>query len=283
MSIERLRKIAFGAATEKTATVLPPAGGSRRAPRAATRPGASQARHGRHAAHHYTGARRVPVPHPTLRPGQPCPSWSAGHTARATQTGPGPAGPGTSRHHRASLRVRSVCVAILCGKTDTATLPARTGMEKYDLSVGCPWRAFVAAMAAACPLIAWLSYSTAWACLPASTQWELVEATAVWLQPVFVALPSGRRASALAAQRRHHHARERPCGGTSKKQPAGGRTGIFTTGIVAEAGPYHIALFFTGRQHAGENLDQLLRQTAARVCQPPSTCATDCPATNRRP
>ena len=41
-----------------------------------------------------------------------------------------------------------------------------------------------------------------------------------------------------------------------KKNPE--RTGIFTTGLLAKKDDKQIALFFTGRQHAGENLNDLL-------------------------
>jgi hypothetical protein len=34
----------------------------------------------------------------------------------------------------------------------------------------------------------------------------------------------------------------------------GGRTGLFTTSVLCQAGPHLVALFFTGFQHAGENL-----------------------------
>lgn len=90
--------------------------------------------------------------------------------------------------------------------------------------------------------------------MPACTQWELVDATAIWLHPVWAALQEIAAPAPLlrnddtsmrVSDRRHQ----------IQNQPAGGRTGIFTTGIVAKAGPYPIALFFTGRQHAGENLD----------------------------
>jgi hypothetical protein len=38
------------------------------------------------------------------------------------------------------------------------------------------------------------------------------------------------------------------------------RTGIFTTGILAQVGEFRNALFFTGRKHAGENLQSILEQ-----------------------
>ncbi len=39
-----------------------------------------------------------------------------------------------------------------------------------------------------------------------------------------------------------------------EREPADERTGVFTSGIVSTASGRKIALYFTGRQHAGENL-----------------------------
>src|SRR5262245_38698803 len=46
------------------------------------------------------------------------------------------------------------------------------------------------------------------------------------------------------------------------------RTGIFTSGIVATKEGRRIALFFTGRKHAGENLADVLRRRAAELGPP---------------
>jgi hypothetical protein len=46
------------------------------------------------------------------------------------------------------------------------------------------------------------------------------------------------------------------------------RTGIFTTGIVAQVGPVSGALFFTGQNHAGENLNPRLKCRAADLTKP---------------
>jgi hypothetical protein len=46
------------------------------------------------------------------------------------------------------------------------------------------------------------------------------------------------------------------------------RTGVFTTGIVSTAEGRQIALFFTGRQHAGENLADVLAHRAAELPPP---------------
>jgi hypothetical protein len=50
------------------------------------------------------------------------------------------------------------------------------------------------------------------------------------------------------------------------------RTGVFTSGIVATGDGHHIALFFTGRQHAGENLADLLAHRAAALPPPIQMC-----------
>lgn len=41
-----------------------------------------------------------------------------------------------------------------------------------------------------------------------------------------------------------------------------------TTGMVVEVGKRLIALYVNGRQHAGENLDQLLQQRSAELEMP---------------
>jgi hypothetical protein len=50
------------------------------------------------------------------------------------------------------------------------------------------------------------------------------------------------------------------------------RTGVFTTGIVAINDGRRIALFFTGRQHAGENLADVLVQRAVELNPPLHMC-----------
>lgn len=50
------------------------------------------------------------------------------------------------------------------------------------------------------------------------------------------------------------------------------RSGVFTTGIVAKTEGRKIAVFFTGRQHAGENLADVLKQRAAGLSPPIQMC-----------
>ena len=50
------------------------------------------------------------------------------------------------------------------------------------------------------------------------------------------------------------------------------RKGVFTSGIVSLAGGRRIALFFTGRRHAGENLAEVLGHRATDLSAPIQMC-----------
>ena len=50
------------------------------------------------------------------------------------------------------------------------------------------------------------------------------------------------------------------------------RTGLFTSGVVATRAGRRIALFFSGRQHAGENLTDVLKHRAAELDAPIQMC-----------
>ena len=47
-----------------------------------------------------------------------------------------------------------------------------------------------------------------------------------------------------------------------EREPGDARTGVFTSGIVSTGQGRKIALYFTGRQHAGENIADVLKQRA---------------------
>lgn len=47
------------------------------------------------------------------------------------------------------------------------------------------------------------------------------------------------------------------------REPSDERTGVLTSGIVSTGQGRQIALYFTGRQHAGENLAEVLQQRTA--------------------
>ena len=103
--------------------------------------------------------------------------------------------------------------------------------------------------------------------LPAATQWELVEAAATSVKPAFDQLIwQAAQGEVLhnddTAMRILRLARE----------PSDKRTGTFTSGIVSVSRNRKIALFFTGRQHAGENLADLLKRRAEEMSSPIQMC-----------
>jgi transposase len=57
-----------------------------------------------------------------------------------------------------------------------------------------------------------------------------------------------------------------------KRPPGDQRTGVFTTGVAPVSGERRIATYFTGRQHAGENLAEMLRHRAAELPPPIQRC-----------
>jgi transposase len=50
------------------------------------------------------------------------------------------------------------------------------------------------------------------------------------------------------------------------------RTGVFTSGIISTREGQRMALFFTGRRYAGENLSAVLARRAADLAPPIQMC-----------
>lgn len=57
-----------------------------------------------------------------------------------------------------------------------------------------------------------------------------------------------------------------------EEQTTSDRKGVFTSGIVSVLDDYRIALFFTGHNHAGENLTDVLKHRAAELAPPIQMC-----------
>jgi transposase len=303
-SIARLRKLLFGATTEKTSAVTGrdpgqgaqaepslPAGSDAPPPTAGdtaaeagqgdSPPSGQSAGHGRNGAKAYTGAEKIEVPHGLLQPGDPCPDCSKGTVYETQRPGVlirlvGQPPVGAKVYYLQKLRCN------LCGKVFTADAPEAAGEEKYDATVAST--------------IALLKYGsgmpfnrlerlqgTVGIPLPASTQWDLVHARAEHAEPAFEELIRqaaqgevvynddttakilewmGRRGKDLAGA-------EDPVQGGKKK---GQRKGLFTTGIVSTREGRRIALFFSGRQHAGENLRDVLSRRAKDLAAPIQMC-----------
>jgi hypothetical protein len=127
-SIEKLRRIAFGAMTEKTSNVFPK---SAKETGAGVAVGEKKPGHGRNGAAAYKGANKVKVAHPSLVAGQTCACCEKGKVYPLAEpavmvriTGMAPLG--ATVFERERLRCN------LCGEVFTAPAPEGVGEAKYD-------------------------------------------------------------------------------------------------------------------------------------------------------
>jgi transposase len=250
--------------TEKTSAVLAEADTS--VPVAASTPEKpSPPGHGRNGAAAFTGAQKVVIAHADLQSGQGCPACERGKVYHQKEPKPlvrlvGQAPLAATVYELERLRCNA------CGQVFTATEPEGVGAEQYDETTGA--------------MIAQLKYGSGVPFyrleklqaslgipLPASTQWEIAEESAALLQPAWAELIRQAAQGEVVynddtRMRLLHLARE----------PSDTRTGVFTSGIVSTRAGQQIALYFTGRQHAGENLADVLRERAAELPPPVQMC-----------
>jgi transposase len=272
-TIRDLRQLLFPASTEKTRNVFPNAGSEA----AAAGPPQQQQKkkkpgHGRNAAAAYEGARRVRTAHPTLKTGDPCPACEKGklytqQEAKVLVRIVGQAPIAATVYEMERLRCN------LCGEIFTAPAPAEAGGEqqrKYDETAA----AMMATLryGGGMPLNRLKDLEASLGIpLPASTQWGIVEEVAQLIQPAHDELIR------QAAQGEVLHNDDTSMKVLSLRREkltadSGERTGVFTSGIVSTRPGHRIALFFTGRQHAGENLSEVLERRAAQLAPPIQMC-----------
>jgi transposase len=285
VKVGRLRKLLFGASTEKTDSVLgeqPESESTSENDSASSdeneeqktskppRPG-----HGRNGADAFGGGDQVEVHHESLQPGDSCPECRDG---TLYDTKPGVLVRIVARPplHSTVYRLQKLRCH-LCGRVFKAKPPKEAGEEKYD--------------ATARSMIALLKYGTGMPFnrlaglqggldipLPASTQCELVQDQAKRALPAYKELIRqaaagdvchnddtavkileymGKRAKKRESER-DSSAKDPDAKDSKEMDPS--RTGLFTSGIVSTREGRRIALFFSGRQHAGENLRDVLLQ-----------------------
>jgi hypothetical protein len=265
-TLGRLRRIIFGKQTEKSSAVLPAGAvtGSKRASKTKAKG------HGRQAAQDYPGARSVKVTHSQHRVGGLCPKCLKGKLYRLQV-------PARLVRIVAQPIFQATCFELerlrcaLCGALFTAPPPPEAGLNKYDPSNGV--MLVLLRYGAGMPLYRIAKWQTYFGVpLPPSTQWELIEAVSEIPELIYEALCD------LAAQGQLLHNDDTSMRVQSLRQEIAAaqeeskRTGIFTTGIIAQVEHRRIALFITGQQHAGENLNELLRRRATHHPPPLQMC-----------
>jgi transposase len=250
--------------TEKTSALLadgeppaPAASDPREKPRA---PG-----HGRNGAAAFTGARKVVIAHANLQPGALCPACERGKVYRQKEPKPlvrivGQAPLAATVYELERFRCNA------CGQVFTAEEPDGVGPDQYDETTGA--RIAQLKYGSGVPFYRLEKLQASLGIpLPAATQWEIVEEEAEMIQP---ALEELIRQGAQGEVLYNDDTRMRVL--RLAREPSDPRTGVFTSGIVSTREGQQIALYFTGRQHAGENLADVLRERAAELRPPVHMC-----------
>jgi transposase len=295
-SLARLRKLLFGASTEKTAAVIgggknvqPPSAGATATPTAeeqcaeemavkTPRPG-----HGRNGADAYAGAGKVVVPHESIQPGDLCPKCERGTVYQTGRPGVlvrlvGQAPIQAKIYELQKLRCN------LCGVVFTAQPPEGVGTEKYDATAGS--------------MIGLLKYGSGMPFnrleglqgdlgipLPASTQWDIIHAKAEKITPALEELirqaaqgevlhnddTTVKILEFMGARAKEQVLAEEAAEDSAEKETSD-RRGMFTSGVVSTREGRKIALFFSGRKHAGENLADVLAERSQSLAAPIQMC-----------
>jgi hypothetical protein len=237
--------------------------------------GSKRPGHGRLGADAYVGAERVECRHEELAPGDRCPLCGHGTLYQLPPSRPvridGHAALSAIRYELERLR----CSA--CGEVFAAKTPAEAGTSKYNTSaraaivmnryfLGVPFYRLEAYQALVGVPV------------PDATQWDQVEYVAdcaymVFEHLVYLAAQGQliyqddtpvRILSLIKENAQWQQAKEQ----SPEASESSERTGMQSTALVVEAGEHTICLYFSGRNHAGENLRELLEQRQEGLDKP---------------
>ena len=257
-SIKRLRKMLFGSKTEKASEIQDPpddecgGGGIDPGQKPKKRKG-----HGRNGADAYVGAKRITIAHQALRHEDPCPECPNGKVYLQNDPGiivrvRGEAPLQADVYELEKLRCN------LCGIVFTARAPEEASADKYDETA----RAMIVLLkyGAGFPFYRLEKLQESLGIpLPSSTQWDQVEKLGDKAYPTFEELIR-QAAQGDIVYNDDTTNKILELIKENKTEDQTERTGIFTTGIVSTTDDLKIAIFHTGRRHAGENLGALLEK-----------------------
>ena len=231
--------------------------------------------HGRLGHKAYTGAKEVQCSHGTFKAGDPCPDGCGGKLYKVT--------PKVMVSFESNALISATKYffetvrCALCGVTFSAQ-PA-PGLRKYSDSVGT--QLAILKYNAGLPFyrLARIQKS-AGVPLPASTQWGILKHLYQDLIPVYQAL-IGYGAQGELSYYDDSWVKILSMIKENKKNPDLKRKGMFTTAIVAIVGDHKVALYKSGRQHAGENVKDFFDKRAPGL--PPPIFMSDALSLNLNP
>ncbi len=259
-SIKRLLQVIFGYKTEKK--------GKKRKKKKKKRP--KKKGHGKNGADNFTGAEKEEISHDSLQHCAPCPDCEDGKLYRQQI-------PGVFVRIKGSAPLTATVYELeklrcnICGKIFTADLPPEAGNQKYDESASAMLA--VLRYGSGLPLNRIEKLQAGMGIpLPASTAWDVIEKLADGIHPIYPELLK------CAAQGDIIHNDDTPMkvqdliaeNQNNSKKPF--RKGIFTTGILSITDDRVIALYFTGRNHAGENMAKVLKERSSSLDPPIQMC-----------
>ena len=271
-TLARLRELLCPASTEKTDKVLEQAGietGEKKPPASEPRapPKRAAPGHGRNGAAAYRGAQKIRVPHATLQAGDRCPDPRCDGKVYPQRD------PGVLVRIKGQAPVAATVYELeklrcnLCGNVFTAEVPEEAGQKKYDES--------------AASMIAMLRYGSGFPWnrlegleqslgipLPVATQCEIVAEMVLLLQPAFDELVRQAAQGELV----HNDDTSMRVLSLERGDVSPERSGVFTSGLVWIVHERRIALFFTGAEHAGENLADVPGERSGELPPPIQMC-----------
>lgn len=222
--------------------------------------------HGRQGAEVYRGAQTVECHHEELAVGERCPACGRGRLYRLP--------PGVEIRLDGNALLSAVryelerlrCSA--CGQIFTASVPATVGTEKYSARARA-----VLALARYYLGVPWYRLEGFQALVgvpvPDATQWDQTELVGDSAYPIFKYLErmaaqgeviyqddTPQRVLTLIKENQQAAAQAHAQGKAKTEE----RVGMQTTALIVQVGERRICLYYTGRRHAGENLERLLAQ-----------------------
>jgi transposase len=255
ISIQRLRKL-FNIKTEKSTNILPEKEKVNKEKSGEKYDKKEKKGHGRMSSNCYSSAEKVFIKNESLKPGDNCPACLKGKLYNNIPDGVF-VKIKASPPFQATMYIQEKLRCNLCGKIYTAEWPKDVEKVKYEAGVSA--------------MIALLKYGSGFPFyrigvlqgnlevpIPPSTQWDIISEAVKNVFPVYEQLVF------MAAQGEVIHNDDTNMKVLSlmkenKSRKPSERKGIFTTGIISKVEGKEIALYYTGRNHSGENITKLLQ------------------------